>query len=302
MRLDSGAERTVITVPFRRRPLLWIVLLGWPLTPVAFAAAIYLRVIGIESQLPMIVLGSLPMVAIFSTVLLVLKVGLSYDLRQRQLSSPNGPIKWRYGDRIEYSIYRGRLELIRANGKRRGLTQNSWALDQDSWTEFVDVYLSHQNEWKRATDYAAAPAAPPKQAGSLIEVGIRWRFFTWVLVAGLVYAVLNYLFWLDTTENYSPYGPMAVIAVGCFLFGTVPLVLRPVLRYEDGRVSINTVGRAAREFPSKGYERLENSVYWGCLFEVRADGKRRRVARGWARDQDSWKVFVDRFMEDRSSE
>jgi len=302
MRLDSGAERTVITVPFRRGPLLWIVLLGWPLTPVAFAAAIYLRVIGIENQLPMIVLVSLPMAATLGTVLLVLKVGLSYDLRQRQLSGGlYGPIKWRYGDRIEYSVYRGRVELVRAGGRRHGRMQNSWALDQDSWTEFVDVYLSHQNEWKRAADNTAAPAAPPKQAGSLIEVGIRWRFFTWILIAGLVYAVLNYLFWLDTTENYSPYGPMAVIAVGCFLFGGVPLVLRPVLRYEDGRVSVKTVGRT-REFPSKGYERLEYSVYWGCLFEVRADGKRRRVARGWARDQDSWKVFVDRFMEDRSSE
>jgi hypothetical protein len=78
------------------------------------------------------------------------------------------------------------------------------------------------------------------------------------------------------------------------------LIFRPTLSFKPGtgRVSMKALGFPAREFPRPGCEQLEYSVYLGALYEVRADGKRRRVATGWAREQVAWRAFVDRFRSD----
>ncbi|PRY61179.1 hypothetical protein [Glycomyces artemisiae] len=294
----SAPSTPLITVHYRRRLLVWVVAVCWPLALAMCTLGTYvLTVLDIESQLLFFVMYFPPMwCAMMGTLYLAQTNCLTYDVHRRRVWSGTGHVqrtmgRWKDGDRLNYSIYLGRLERIRPSGKRRAIVRNAYVVDQSSWTAFVDVFLTHQNETRRGEDADAADQGLP----TAVEVGIRWRFFTCVLLVGLALGAWG--FWLVPTVD----GPLPVVSAAYFLFGAVPLVLRPVLRYEDGLVSVKTVGRV-REFPSRGYERLEYSVYWGCLFEVRADGKRRRVARGWARDQDSWKVFVDRFMEDRSSE
>ncbi|MEU6249318.1 hypothetical protein [Glycomyces sp. NPDC047010] len=291
----SEPSTTLITVRNRRRLLIWMVAVCWPLTPASFALGIYLLArFDVESRLLLGALLYSPMLgAVFGTVALIVGRNLlTYDVGRQQIRSVINCPPWREGDRLEYSIYRGRLELVRASGRRRSVVGNSFLMDKDSWAAFVDVFLAHHHPRAGRADPSSVVAE------SAVKVGIRWRFFTGFMLVGLAMELLNVLFWLDTPDNYDPFGPLPFAGLAYILFGLLPLILRPVLIYEDGRVSLKSLGRSAREFPSAGYERLEYSVYWGCLFEVRADGKRRRVARGWARDQDTWKAFVDRFLED----
>ncbi|WP_112135064.1 hypothetical protein [Glycomyces dulcitolivorans] len=309
--LDTAATaQGVITVRSKRRLLKRAAAISWSLVPVTFALSFYLIIaLGIESRPLMFALEFPPLfVAAFCTVFLAQKNFFTYDVRQRRFGQAAWATRrWRNGDRLEYSIYLARLERVRASGKQRGLARNGYLVDQDSWTEFVAVFLAHQAEQASGSENSDTapeiqpPTAAPVEPEPMVKVGIRWRFFTGLLLAGLGLAMLNFVLWLDLRAVGDPFGPSLIAAVGYILFGALPLILRPVLIYDVGRVSVKYPGRAAREFPRPGYERLEYSVYTGCLCEVRADGTRRRVARGWAREQAAWKVFVDRFLDDHAS-
>ncbi|MCD0444757.1 hypothetical protein LO763_14140 [Glycomyces sp. A-F 0318] len=311
----DASERNVVTVRYKRRLLWWVVAIAWPLTPVTFVLGIYLMVsFELDSSVPTFLLNFPPLyAAAFGTYLLTRKDLLTYDVRHGWIGGVAGRSalnRWRDGDRIEYSVPLGRLELIRANGRRRVLFRSGYLVDRASWTAFVDVFLAHQNT--RAEDHRDTgaeprhPSAPQPGLGPAVRVGVRWRFFGAVLLAGLALVAFNVAIWADAERSgadYDFFGLLTVMAGGYVLFGVLPIVCNPVLAYESGsdRVSVKTRGLPARGFPRPGFERLEHSVYDGVLYEVRADGKRRRVARGWARDQAAWKTFVDRFMRDQAA-
>lgn len=308
------SARNVVTVRFNRRLCWWVVAIGWPLSPVTFVFGLYLQVSrGIESDLLFFVLYFPPLyAAVMGTFVLARANCLTYDVHRRLIGSGTGRIRsalnrWRDGDRLEYSIYLGRLELVRANGRRRSLARGSFTLDRDSWAAFVDVFLSHQSD--RAAGHRNAepsledrvPTASP--AAPAVKVGVRWRFFVVVLLVGLAATAAHLSLLTDAAYrgvDFDSFGPLALAAAGYVLFGVLPLICNPVLAYESGSglVSVKTRGLPTREFPRRGYERLEYSVYNGALYEVRADGRRRRVATGRARDQVEWKAFVDRFVRD----
>lgn len=303
------AERNVITVRFNRRLGWWLVLIGWPMVPVMMALSIYLRVSfdGQESTLGIVLVMVSVSAGTWGLNALVPKNCLTYDVRRGRVGSGaqqvrNALARWRGGDRLEYSIHLGRLQIVRPNGKRRDVVRNSFILDRGSWTAFVDVFLAQQNS--RAGSNPEAPAASPVESDPAVKVGVRWRFFGVVMLGGLVLTAFNVAIWADAERseaNFDPFGPLALMAACYVLFGAIPLILRPVLTFKAGQVSVRTLGLVTRKFPRRGFERLEYSVYNGILYEVRGDGKRRRIATGWARDQVAWKTFVDRLLDSKAS-
>ncbi|GAA2267235.1 hypothetical protein GCM10009853_020620 [Glycomyces scopariae] len=293
--LGIETKPRIITVEYRRRLLTWTAAIGWLLAPAACVLGIYLmRVFGLQSQTVLFALQFPPMyAAMMATLVLTQRNLLTYDVDRRKVWSGTGQIRralgrWRPGDRLEYSIYRGRLERVRPSGRRRIIARFTVVVDHATWAEFVDVFRAHQIG-------SGGGGEPSDLRAPVVKVGIRWRFFSGFLLAGLVTEV--FALW-PRRGDFDSVGSLHLAAAGYFLFGALPLLLRPVLTYKEGRVSVKSLGRPAREYPSPGFERLEFSVYTGCLYEVRADGKRRKIARGWARDLDSWKVFVDRFLAD----
>ncbi|MQM25144.1 hypothetical protein [Glycomyces albidus] len=309
-------DRNTIVVRSNRRLLWWIVAIAWPLTPSTFVLSVYLTAsFGVESGSALLYLVQFPpmFAAVFGTMLLAQPSLFTYDVRRRRLTGGTGQIRralkrWRDGDRLEYSIYLGRLEIVRPSGRRRSVARNSFTVDQRAWTAFADVFLEHQSDRPAGHEGGEPPTAgvPTPSASEPereISVGVRWRFFGGLLLVGLGTAAIEVAIWLGSSpEGYGPFGSMALVATGYGLFGAIPLIVRPILSFEPGtgRVSKKPLGLPAREFPRPGYERLEYSVYLGVLYEVRADGRRRRVATGWAREQVAWKAFVDRFRSDHT--
>ncbi|GAA2142165.1 hypothetical protein [Glycomyces algeriensis] len=52
--------------------------------------------------------------------------------------------------------------------------------------------------------------------------------------------------------------------------------------------------KARGTYPSRRFDRIEYSVYDARIYEVRADGKRRRLpVRRWLADQQDWRALVD---------
>ncbi|GAA2142171.1 hypothetical protein [Glycomyces algeriensis] len=314
---QDESNRYLVVVRFNRRLLGWAVSVGWSLTALMYALTFYLMASSDISAGGFIFLVQfLPLhSAIVATYLLTQRHCLTYDLRRRRVAGGvlqvNSALKqWRDGDRLEYSIHRGRLEIVRPNGRRRNVVRNAFTIDQRSWTAFVDVYLAHQNAWKESEGTESIPevrmpAAPPGKPGAMINVGVRWRFFGIILLIGLAYIAADLALLADADRRgaeFDFFGTLMLTGGGCALFGTVPLVCNPVVTYEPGkgRVSVKPRGLPAREFPRPGGERIEYSIYNGALYEIRLDGKRRRVATGWAREQVAWKTFVDRFLEDHN--
>lgn len=170
------------------------------------------------------------------------------------------------------------------------------------------MFLARQNGGAAGRENAGPslenrlPAASPVETP--LAVGVRRRFFVAVLLARLALAALDFAFQADaerTGADYDLFAPLALAAVGYVLFGALPLVFNPVLTYEPGtsRIRVKAHGFPSREIPRSGGARFEYSVYNGVLYEVRPDGKRRRVATGWAREQVAWKAFVNRFLQDQ---
>ncbi|WP_030144584.1 hypothetical protein [Glycomyces sp. NRRL B-16210] len=304
-------SRTVITVRSNRRLALWGTWLGWLLTPVGFALSFHLIAHGVGNRLLAFALTWTPMfVAVMCTVMLAQGPNLlTYDTQTGQIGSGQAAVqgrlnRWKQGDRIEYSVYLGQLRIVRQRGRPRLLIHRAFNVNRSDWIAFVDVFLAHQNARAEAPhnrDTAredATAARPPEETGSAIKVGVRWRCFLGILLIGLALATLEFHLSSRSEDYFDPVGPLGFGALLYLLIGAVPLLLNPTLIYESGQVSVKTRGRALRRFPRRGGDRLEYSLYDGALFEVRGDGRRRRIATGRARDQAAWKTFVDRFAQD----
>ncbi|WP_192907096.1 hypothetical protein [Glycomyces paridis] len=151
--------RTVITVRHNRRLGWWLASIGWPLWVLSswgvFALDVEDSLLQFEMFLPIYA-------AILGTQLLFMGPALHYDTRTGHLWGSgwtrSGLGKWRAGDRIEYSVHFGALEILRPDGRRRRIVRGSALLNRQDWTAFVDVFLAHQNA------RAAAEHPAPKQS------------------------------------------------------------------------------------------------------------------------------------------
>lgn len=82
-----------------------------------------------------------------SIALLLRTTYLTYDPRSRTI---RGPSRWRNRttyprkgyDRLEYSVYDGRVYEIRTDGKRRKLLFVRWVADRRDWRDLVDLLLA----------------------------------------------------------------------------------------------------------------------------------------------------------------
>lgn len=313
------SDRNRVVVRFNRRMLWWTVSVGWPLAALSYVLTFYLMAsFDVSASGVVFTVQFLPLyAALVGTVLLAQGDCLSYNVQRRWVEGGVPQVtaalrRWRDGDRLEYSVYLGRLEIVRPNGKRRTVLRNSITVDQRSWTTFADVYLAHQNEWKQRQEAASTPephmpAASQEQPQSAIRVDVRRRFFAVILLIGIACIAADFALIPDPPHSTTGLlgdnsSLLSVAGLAYAVFGAVPLLLDPKLTYElgTGRVTVKPRGLPAREFPRPGDDRLAYSIYNGALYDIRSNGKRRRIATGWAREQVAWKTFVDRFLDERA--
>lgn len=297
-------SQAVITVRYNRRLAAWMTWLGCLLTPVGYAFNVYLPSHGVESQLFVLILLATPTyAAVTGIVLLTQGPLLTYNTRTGGIGSGILGVagrldRWKPGDRIDYSIHLAQLRIVRRKGRPKSLVHWGFTVNRTDWTAFVDVFLAHQNARAEALQEGDTAALPPVETRSPIKVGVRWRFFLGVLLGGIAFAVVDFALLGYARDGYDRFGPVSLAALGYVLFGAVPLLLNPKLIYESGQVSVKTHGRPLRALPRRQGARLEYSLYDGALYEVRGNGRRRRIAKGWVRDRAAWKSFVDQFTQD----
>jgi hypothetical protein len=85
--------------------------------------------------------------------------------------------------------------------------------------------------------------------------------------------------------------------------GSIALLLRSTyLTYDASTRTLRGPShwRINTNYPRAGYDRVEYSPYDARLYEVRADGKRRRLFfRRWVANQQDWRVLVDLLLAER---
>jgi CRISPR/Cas system-associated endoribonuclease Cas2 len=142
---DTDLERAVLEVRMNRCRPLWAIIICLPLS-----CAVGFLLPGSDDPVIQaiggMVLGVPAGLAGGSIALLMRNTYLTYDPRSRTI---RGPSRWRLRmtyprtgyERIEYSVYDGRIYEVRADGKRRKLMFTRWIADQRDWRALVDLML-----------------------------------------------------------------------------------------------------------------------------------------------------------------
>jgi len=99
-------------------------------------------------------------------------------------------------------------------------------------------------------------------------------------------------------------GVIGGISGGLLGVGLLSFIRRRVLTYDPQTRSVEARDRMWglwQDFPSEGFDRLEYEAGTGRLYEVRTDGRRRRVPvnRGEAIGTE-WRAFVEQFERDHA--
>jgi hypothetical protein len=142
---------------------------------------------------------------------------------------------------------------------------------------------------------APAEAEPVR---TVLRVRTNRRRHGWTAIIGLPTAfVLPSLVppGLDPTAQFLT--GLLIGVPGGLAAGSIALLLRRVyLTYDARERTIRGPGywRNNTTYPRAGYDRLEYSPYDARIYEVRADGKRRRlILRRWVANPQDWKALVD---------
>jgi len=143
---DGRPDHAVLRVRTNRHRHLWTIAICFPLACV-LAWLIPDRTDPVNQLISGFILGIPGGLAGGSLALLFRKDYLTYDLRSRTI---RGPSLWRNRtnyprrgyERIEYSVYDGRIYEVREDGKRRRLIITRWVADQRDWRVLVDLLIA----------------------------------------------------------------------------------------------------------------------------------------------------------------
>lgn len=143
-----------------------------------------------------------------------------------------------------------------------------------------------------------APPTGTDLEGAVLNVRMNRRRPLWAIVVCLP-LFFTVAFLLPGSDDFVVQfiGGMVLGVPAGLVGGSIALLMRNTyLTYDPRSRTIRGPSRwrARMTYPRKGYERLEYSVYDGRIYEVRADGGRRKLMfTRWIADQHDWRVLID---------